>query len=53
MDAMGSVVSGAWDLGVWGNRLDAMGGGINVIDQYEVDFRCPLITAIYEAAASA
>ncbi|KAK4543426.1 hypothetical protein LTR36_005569 [Oleoguttula mirabilis] len=51
MGANASVVSGAWDLGLWGNRLDTMGGGITVIDQYEVDYRCGLYTAVYDAAA--
>ena len=44
-----SVVSGAWDLGLWGNRGEAMGGGITVIDQGEVDYRCGLFEALYEA----
>ena len=43
MDASGNIVSGAWDLGLWGNRYDAMGSGITVIDQYEVDYRCSLL----------
>lgn len=42
MDASGAIVNGAWDLGLWGNRYEAMGSGITVIDQYEVDFRCGL-----------
>ena len=51
MDAMGSVTSGAWDLGLWGNRGNgAMGSGITVIDQYEVDYRCPLWNAVYGIA---
>lgn len=51
MTSNSSVVSGAWDLGLWGNRLGVMGGGITLIDQYEVDYRCGLYRAVYEAAA--
>ena len=47
-DSNGMLTKGAWNLGVWGNRLDAAGSGITVIDQYEVDYRCalfhPLVT---------
>ncbi|KAK5133457.1 hypothetical protein LTR08_007699 [Meristemomyces frigidus] len=49
--ANASVVSGAWDLGVFGNRLDTMGSGVTIIDQYEVDFRCGVYNAVYEAFA--
>ncbi|KAK5114227.1 hypothetical protein LTR85_010292 [Meristemomyces frigidus] len=52
MGANSSVVSGAWDLGLWGNRGDTMGGGITVIDQYEVDYRCGLYTALYDTVAA-
>jgi carboxylesterase type B len=52
-DTNGSALSGAWDLGVWGNRLGAMGGGITVIDQYEVDYRCGLFVPVYEAIRAA
>ena len=52
MDATGSLVSGAWNLGLWGNRYDVMGSGITVIDQEEVDYRCSLFSPIYEAEAS-
>jgi len=49
MSANASVISGAWDLGLWGNRYEAMGSGITVIDQYEVDYRCGLYEAVYDA----
>jgi len=49
MSANASVVGGAFDLGVWGNRGEAMSAGITVIDQYEVDYRCGLFEAFYEA----
>ena len=48
MSTNGSAVAGAWDLGLWGNNGNAMGGGITVIDQYEVDYRCGLYTALYQ-----
>ena len=51
MDASGNVVSGAWDLGLWGNRGDAMSSGVTVVDQLELDYRCGLFTPIYQAAA--
>ncbi|KAK3114778.1 hypothetical protein LTR53_006555 [Teratosphaeriaceae sp. CCFEE 6253] len=47
----GSVASGAWDLGVWGNRGDAFSSGITVIDESEVDYRCGLYEALYAAAS--
>jgi acetylcholinesterase len=53
MDESGNVVSGAWDLGLFGNRYDAMGSGVTVIDQYEVDYRCSLFTAFYGAPTAA
>ena len=40
IDNGGNVLEGAWDLGLFGNRGDAMGSGVNVIDQYEIDYRC-------------
>lgn len=42
-----STVSGAWDLGVWGNRGDAFSSGITVIDEYEVDYRCGVFQDLY------
>jgi acetylcholinesterase len=47
MDASGDVLTGAWDLGLFGNRYDAMGSGVTVIDQFDVDYRCGLFTALY------
>ena len=47
IDAGGNVVDGAFDLGLFGNRYDAMGGGVSVIDQYEVDYRCGLWSSLY------
>ena len=47
----GTVLAGAWDLGLLGNKGDAMGSGVTVIDQYEVDYRCGLFTPLYNAAA--
>lgn len=47
----GSVLSGTWNLGLWGNRGDAMSGGVTVIDQLEVDSRCRLFEPIYEMIA--
>ena len=47
-DASGTAQKGSWDLGLWGNRGEmAMGSGITVIDQYEVDYRCGLYDSIY------
>lgn len=51
MSNNGSVIPGAWDLGLWGNRGDVMSGGVTVIDQYEVDYRCGLYTPVYELLA--
>lgn len=45
----GSILTGAWDLGVLGQRGDVMGGGVTVIEQYEVDYRCGLWLPIYAA----
>lgn len=47
MSANGSAVAGAWDLGVWGNRGETMGGGVTVIDQSEVDYRCGVFEVVY------
>lgn len=47
MDASGGVVPGAWDLGLFGSRYDAMGSGVTVIDQYEVDYRCGFWSSFY------
>lgn len=47
----GSVLDGTWNLGVWGDRLNVLGGGITVIDQQEVDSRCRLFEPIYELIA--
>ena len=47
----GSVLAGAWDLGLLGNSGNSMGSGVTVIDQYEVDYRCGLFTPLYDAAA--
>ena len=47
MDSSGDMTSGAWDLGLFGNRYDAMSAGITVIDEYEVDYRCSLFDQIY------
>ncbi|KAK5163374.1 uncharacterized protein LTR77_010747 [Saxophila tyrrhenica] len=48
-DASGEVVEGTWNLGLLGNRGDAIGSGVTVIDQAEVDGRCELFRPIYEA----
>ncbi|KAK3707256.1 hypothetical protein LTR37_012257 [Vermiconidia calcicola] len=48
-DASGSETSGGWNLGLWGNRGDALGSGITVIDQQEVDYRCELFAPLYAA----
>lgn len=50
MGPNGAIVSGAWDLGLWGNRYEAMGSGMTVIDQYEVDYRCPLLAPLLAGA---
>lgn len=50
MGSNGAITNGAWDLGLWGNRYEAMGSGVSVIDQYEVDYRCPLLAPLLEAA---
>ncbi len=47
----GSTLAGAWDLGVLGDNGNSMGGGVTVVDQYEVDYRCGLYTPLYAAAA--
>ncbi|KAI6810773.1 alpha/beta-hydrolase [Hortaea werneckii] len=51
LSSNGSVLSGTWDLGLWGNRGDVMSGGVTVIDQLEVDYRCQLFEPIYEMIA--
>lgn len=47
LDANGNAISGAWNLGVYGNRLNALGSGITVVDQFEVDYRCSLFAGLY------
>ncbi|TKA63106.1 hypothetical protein B0A55_10627 [Friedmanniomyces simplex] len=49
--ANASVESGAWDLGVWGNREDVFSSGITVIDEYEVDYRCGLYEGLFAVYA--
>ena len=51
MDGSGNVVSGAWDLGLFGNRYDSLGSGVTVVDEYELDYRCPLFDPIYSGGA--
>lgn len=46
-DAAGSIVEGSWDLGLFGNRYEAMSSGISVIEQAEVDYRCELFAPLY------
>ena len=43
----GKVEPGAFSLGVFGNRLDAMGSGVTVINPYEVNHRCELFVPLY------
>ncbi|EMC99376.1 hypothetical protein BAUCODRAFT_64400 [Baudoinia panamericana UAMH 10762] len=45
----GTVLRGAFDLGLFGDRYNARGGGVTVINQYEVDYRCPLWSQVYAA----
>jgi hypothetical protein len=51
LSANGSELSGAFDLGLWGNAGSAQAAGITVIDQSEVDYRCGLYEAVYAAVA--
>ncbi|KAK4555192.1 hypothetical protein LTR86_007488 [Recurvomyces mirabilis] len=51
LGADGEIVNGTFDLGLWGNRDDALGAGITVIDQKEVDYRCGVFEAILDAIA--
>lgn len=51
-DAQGNVLEGAWDLGLFGNIGDAMGSGVTVIDQSDVDYRCGFWVPVYEAVAA-
>ncbi|QIW96620.1 hypothetical protein AMS68_002138 [Peltaster fructicola] len=48
----GTVQAGFVDLGLWGNRGDALSAGITVIEQSEVDFRCHVFDAVYALANS-
>lgn len=49
-NANGSVQSGFFDLGLWGNRDNVLSSGITVIEQIEVDFRCPVFDQVYAYA---
>lgn len=51
-DAQGNVLEGAWDLGVFGNIGDALGGGVTMVAQEEVDYRCGFWLPVYEAFAA-
>ena len=50
-DANGDPVEGAFNLGLFGNTAAAMGAGVTVIDQNEVDYRCGFWVPVYEAVA--
>jgi hypothetical protein len=45
----GSVVDGDWSLGVLGNVGDAMGSGVTLIAQRDVDSKCDLFREMYVA----
>lgn len=49
LDANANVTTGSWDLGLLGNAGDAMGSGVTVIPQAEVDGRCALFAPVYQA----
>ncbi|KAK4966204.1 hypothetical protein LTR42_011365 [Elasticomyces elasticus] len=51
-NANASIVSGAFDLGVWGNVGTGFSSGITVIDEYDVDYRCALFEELYAAFAA-
>ncbi|KAK5691864.1 hypothetical protein LTR97_011035 [Elasticomyces elasticus] len=51
-NANATIVSGAFDLGVWGNVGNGFSSGISVIDEYEVDYRCGLFEELYAAFAA-
>ena len=51
LDGSGNVVSGAFDLGLFGNRGATLGSGVTVVDQYELDYRCPVFEPIYAAVS--
>lgn len=49
-DKTGSPQQGFFDLGLYGNRYNALSSGITVIQQSEVDFRCAVFDQIYAFA---
>lgn len=50
-DAQGDALQGEWNLGVFGNRGDALSSGVTVIPQSEVDYRCGLWTPLYSMSS--
>lgn len=47
----GTTTKGTTDLAVFGNRGDALGSGVTIIDANEVDSRCFLYASTYEKNA--
>ncbi|KAF1834105.1 alpha/beta-hydrolase [Decorospora gaudefroyi] len=52
-DLNGSIVEGDWNLGVLGDVEDVQGGGVAVLPQSELDYRCSLFRPIFEANVGA
>ncbi|KAK6431437.1 hypothetical protein LTR95_012405 [Oleoguttula sp. CCFEE 5521] len=48
-EGSGDVVDGSFDLGLFGNRGDAQGSGVTVVDQIEADSRCGVFVPVYKA----
>lgn len=52
-DQAANVLNGTWDVGLLGNRKDALSSGVTVIPQEEVDYKCALFAPYYQAILQA
>ena len=48
-----NVLAGSWNLGLLGNRGDAMASGVTVVSQHEADYRCGLFAPYFQALLEA
>ncbi|KAJ9630417.1 hypothetical protein H2203_000937 [Taxawa tesnikishii (nom. ined.)] len=53
VDQAANVLNGTWDVGLLGNRKDALSSGVTVIPQEEVDYKCALFAPYYQAILQA